>query len=245
MKAKKHYIEETHLNTEFEKRIGKAIEEFSGEEDTVSLGEIELWVERDNMRKREKRKRVMSVATCFIIICGVALSMRYYTHAEDPVVMAGKDDNKVATEVDGNTVIGNNGGHAEENVGGSEEVHTTWEAALKAKEKYPDMLLPGYIPEGYEFKELKVVETNEVISYEFLYKSEALQEIHLSQRENDEESVVANYDSILIDDYGREVHIIIDEDTAQAIVAIDNKVFSINGDLDQVQILKLVNSLDE
>lgn len=224
---KKNYIEKSHHDAEFEARVGKVIKEFSNEQETISIEELESWVEMDNMKRRSKRKRVMSVAACFILICGFSLSMRYYVNMDDPIAVAGGGDQPVVI----------NG-----TFGSSEEVHTTWETVLETMERYPDMLVPEYVPEGYKFKELKVKSTNVGQAFEFSYANSEGQMLHIKEMAEISDTVILDYDKKISWKSG-DAYLKYEKQTITATSVIKNIRVSVTSTESENEFMAIMNAL--
>lgn len=211
MKTKKNYTKETHNNAEFEARIGRVVKEFSNEQESISLEEIESWVAQDNMKKRIKRKKIMSIAACFIIICGMGLTMRFYANADNSVVMAGGDDVEVTTG---------------ENGGGNEYVRTDWDEAMKLAEEYPDMLIPDYVPEGYEFKQLKVETGSVGVTYKFAFQDAKNKRINIIEIPDMEDTLITDYEEEIMGQLGK-IYIKHENDTITGISLLGEIMISV------------------
>ena len=171
-------------------RIGEALRNQSRKE-RLDLAQLEAWVEADRQKRRAKMKRILAIASCFIIICAGTFSLKF-AFDDDAVATAGKNDNKVNEE--GNNVVVKPGeGDAGENVGENTITCKTWEAVDEAKEAYPKLLVPTYIPEGYKFKQLNIEGSTSAQKFVYQYQDNK-KELEITQIAGTEISVFNDYD---------------------------------------------------
>lgn len=161
MMEKKHSEkqDDSYYDALIKQRIGEALRNQSKKE-RLDLAQLEAWVEADRQRRRAKVKRVLAIASCFIIICAGTFSFKF-AFDDDAIATAGKNDNKV-NEEGNNVVVKPNEDGAEENTGGQKLVIDKWDNIKLVKEEYSDLKTPEFIPDGYSFEKL-VIEDNELI----------------------------------------------------------------------------------
>lgn len=156
------------INTEIEieKRIGEILRE--GEPSKRLNPELlELWVAQDKEKKKKRLRRNLAIACCCILVFGVSIYGVGRTMGIGPfVATAGEDDKgKVVNVLDKEQEH-----DGDENVGSEQIIYDSWESVAKAKEKFPELAVPTYVPENFAFCELRVMEENN--SRVFLYRWE-------------------------------------------------------------------------
>lgn len=180
MMDKKHNEpqDDSYYDALIKQRIGEALRNQSRKE-RLDLAQLEAWVEADRQRRRAKVKRILAVASCFIILCIGTFSLKFVFDPDDSIATAGKNDNKV-TEEGNNAVVKPNEGNVDENSGVREMRCTSWEDVKSIKQQFPRMMRPHYIPQGYEFVELSVEYSNIMESYTYRYLKEQ-EELEIKQ----------------------------------------------------------------
>lgn len=151
-------------------RIGEAIRSHMDDE-KLDRAVLDAWIEEDNRKRAARRKRYMAVAACVLVLCIGTFGIKMILETEDTVAVAGKGDD-VVNESGNNVVIKNNREDVEENIGVRTVTCTTWDAVEEAKETYSNLLIPEYIPEGYEFEKLTIERSNIVEKYIFSFEKD-------------------------------------------------------------------------
>lgn len=162
MMDKKHNEpqDDSYYDALIKQRIGEALRNQSRKE-RLDLAQLEEWVEADRQRRRAKVKRILAVASCFIILCIGTFSLKFVFDPDDSIATAGKNDNKV-TEEGNNVVVKPNEDGVDENTGGEKIVIESWDNVKLIKEEYADLKTPNFVPAGYSFEKL-IIEDNELI----------------------------------------------------------------------------------
>lgn len=195
MMEKKHSEkrDDSYYDALIKQRIGEALRNQSKKE-RLDLAQLEAWVEADRQRRRAKVKRVLAIASCFIIICAGTFSFKF-AFDDDAVATAGKGDNKV-TDSGNNAVVKPNEEDPDENTGTRKMRCTSWGDVKSIKQRFPEMMKPHYIPEGYKFIELLVEYTDLMETYTYKY---------LNGKENLEIKQVAGATATIFNQYARKV----------------------------------------
>lgn len=201
MMDKKHNEpqDDSYYDALIKQRIGEALRNQSRKE-RLDLAQLEEWVEADRQRRRAKVKRILAVASCFIILCIGTFSLKFVFDPDDSIATAGKNDNKV-TEEGNNAVVKPNEDGVDENTGVSTITCETWEAVEEAKKSYPELMVPEYIPEGYELNELNIELESSDLGTKFIFSfQDNKDEIGITQIMDGDTSVFNNYDRKIIVD---------------------------------------------
>ncbi|MGF6377003.1 hypothetical protein M2140_002082 [Clostridiales Family XIII bacterium PM5-7] len=241
MNYRKRIIEEVHQHAELEKRLGKVIGQFSNEQESIPLSEIEGWVEEDKRKKRETRNRRVSVVACVLLILCIGLGAGYFVYVEIPEAIAKKNVEKMETGTDHKTIVkANDDGN--ENIGNSVEVYTTLEDVSRAQGKHPDLRVPVGIPNGYAFKELLIHHGSVRKFYEFTYAEEENQLTIIEEPEMNI-SVVEEYSERKKTALGNTVYMREDEGILLSFVYISNTAITVIGN--GVDHMKIINGMEK
>lgn len=149
------------------KRIGEAFRSKS-EREKLDLEVLREWAAEDRRKKALRHKRWAAAAAAVVLTAGTIIGADLLKDRGEFYAEAGNND-PVISESDGNTIIKNNDEGAEENPGMETVTIDDWEMVLAAKEKYPDLLIPEYVPEGYAFYELKIEKTKDIKNYYMIF----------------------------------------------------------------------------
>ena len=157
----------------------------------------------------------------------------------------GADKNAKEEIVTEDGVIIEDGGYGSSDGEDNVWVITNWHDVESVKLTYPELIIPEYVPEGYEFESL-IVESldsrNVFAEYIFSKNEREKIEIEIFNTENDTKASVLNrHDEIIKSEKGN-VYINIEEKNA-AIVYNDDIVINIYGSLSVTEILEIVNNL--
>lgn len=195
MMDKKHNEpqDDSYYDALIKQRIGEALRNQSRKE-RLDLAQLEEWVEADRQRRRAKVKRILAVASCFIILCIGTFSLKFVFDPDDSIATAGKNDNKV-TEEGNNAVVKPNEGNVDENSGVSTVTCKTLTAVEEAKKEYPKLLIPSYIPENYKFNGLVIEASENLEKYCFSYYN-GTDTMQIIQNVGSEVTVFKAYDRI-------------------------------------------------
>lgn len=197
MMDKKHNEpqDDSYYDALIKQRIGEALRNQSRKE-RLDLAQLEEWVEADRQRRRAKVKRILAVASCFIILCIGTFSLKFVFDPDDSIATAGKNDNKV-TEEGNNVVVKPNEDGVDENTGSRTVTCSAWDDVKDLQKKFPKLLVPGYIPYGYTFTKLTIKYNDLIENYAYLY-SDGENKIELKQ--------VVGADTTTFDDYSRKLN---------------------------------------
>lgn len=239
MMEKKHSEkrDDSYYDALIKQRIGEALRNQSKKE-RLDLAQLEAWVEADRQRRRAKVKRVLAIASCFIIICAGTFSFKF-AFDDDAVATAGKNDNMV-NQNGNNLVVKPNKDDPDKNVGEGTATCNTWEAVEEIKKEYQELLIPGYIPAKYEFKSLQIDEGNAVEQYTYTY-SNGIEKFMLIQYVGGDVKIFNRYDRII---EGDNLKVFVKEGSdKRCFLQHDNSIISIVSNIDDKEILKIFGDM--
>ncbi|MDD4376826.1 MAG: hypothetical protein PHH48_01555 [Eubacteriales bacterium] len=159
--------EEIYYKEKVSNHLKKVIES-NAQREILPLEQLEKWVVTDKFKKKKKRKQLIIVSLSLLTLCVGVCCFEYVYGFQENYAMADKKSANI-TEKDSDVVIKGNGQGCQP---GTEEVikgETKWESVLELKKKYPDLLVPYYIPEGYKFKELTIKSAENVDKVEYIF----------------------------------------------------------------------------
>lgn len=150
----------------FDAQIMKKLEENPPE--IPSYEQFSDMIDRDQRKLRRRRRRIAGIAACFIVAMLVSIFACSLPGADVDADNNPKEE--IATD-DG--VIIEDGGWGSSDGEDDVWVTTDWEHINYAKQAIPELLIPEYIPESYEFTELKVEEmTQDFILCEYIFSNQ-------------------------------------------------------------------------
>ncbi|MEY8366407.1 DUF4367 domain-containing protein, partial [Anaerovoracaceae bacterium 41-7] len=176
---------------------------------------------------------------CVVIVCAGTFSAMNLLVPD--AAIAGKNG-PVTTEEGNNTIVKEGRGEPGENAGEESIIVDDWKKVDGVKKKYPQLLIPQYVPEGYEFEALnvQVTEILEVYAYTFNNKGELLQ---LSQFVGGNTKMIKNYDRTLELENGSELRIKEDE-MKSGYLMDDGVLYTILGNLSDEEFKLIASGLE-
>lgn len=170
--------------TEGEQRLAavlrEGLEQEIGEipEVSINIDELKQLEAADRKTRKIKRLRTISVAAAAVIVCAAII----YTVLPESVVPVDADKNtkQKVEEKDGMVII--NEGDVEGDSGEVSITETDWDKIEDLKEYVPNLYIPGYVPEGYEFEKATVVRySDEMYEGEFLFQNSIGKELTITE----------------------------------------------------------------
>ncbi len=225
--------------------LSKALAEELGDIPKVSITveELEALERADRQQRRKRRLRYFGMAAAAVFVCVVAL----YALWPETAVPVSADKNTEQRVEEGNGVVVINEGDAE----GSGETslrEESWDEVLKYKDNLPELYIPGYVPEGYEFS---YSELNEYSGsdYDISYVYECGQhELYMKYEyfgTNDNRLRAIDNKAVDIKrtDLG-EVYIVTEQnENLVATLYLESGVFYMNGRIKSKEVLNIVNNI--
>lgn len=168
----------------------------------------------------------MAAACCIMVACVGTFSAVNLLSPDD--VIAGKND-PVMTEEGNNTIVKEGQGQPGENTGTEKITVNDWEKVSDVKKKYPQLLIPQYVPEGFEFTGLEIEETELFNTYVYLY-TQGESRLRIVQITGTEFEMIKDYDRSLETESGIEIRIKEDE-VKKGYFIMQEDLCSVEGDL--------------
>lgn len=202
-----------------------------------SLEEFKVMVYKDRERRRRKR-RAAAACVAVILIAGF-FTFDYLV----PEVGADKNPKEEIITEDGVIIEDGGWGSSEEedNVWVTED----WEQVEDAKELFPVLLIPKYIPEGYVFTKLKIdnfIRNDITAEYSFVCGNDAIF-IEISFTEND--SISLEVEDVSKEIISKKGKVFLQEKIKTATIQFDDgNIIVVNGDLSEIEIIRIIEGLD-
>ena len=173
--------------------LAQAVAEELGEipEVSITIEELKALERADRKKRNRKKVKLVGVVAALLLVCGVAA----YAALPDGLVApvdADKNTEQSVQEENGDVIINENGAKGE---GVVTHIETDWEKVADMRHEFPELIIPYYVPEGYEFIRLEFenyVDDGYKASYQ--YQKEGLElriEENTYQREGEDATVLA------------------------------------------------------
>ena len=200
---------------------------------------LEGWVTAAREKSRARKRKYMAAISCVVIVCAGTFSAMNLLVPD--AAIAGK--NGPVTMEDGNsTIVKNNAEDPGANLGGDTMIETEWDKVATVKKNYPDLLIPGYVPEGYEFKELEISIMEKIKVFSFSFKQG--EELFMIQKIlGSEVNLIKNYTRSIKTESGTEIRLKEDEAKA-AYFFVDESMYMIEGDISDEEYIKITEKLE-
>lgn len=154
-------------------KLAEALGEDIGEipEVSITVEELKKLEQADRKKRNRKRANIVGIAAALILVCGVAAFAAWPKMAAP--VDADKNTQQSVEEENGVVVINENGAEGESAV---TTVEKNWDKVKDLRKDFPELMIPSYVPEGYEFVEVKI-EQDIKIGYHvtYIYKKQELE----------------------------------------------------------------------
>lgn len=207
------------------------------------------FLDEEKAKKSESKKyfRHLLRAAVFVLCVLVAGSAMAIWINSEPAVATKFSIQKMFYEIrDG--VFGTNANEVNESETSNliEVEYTKWEDIEKAKKLVPDLLVPTYIPEGYEFEKL-VIQKDAMdriaIEYIFICNDIRYHIISLNLKDVEEVKILEKSKKVTFD--GREIYVWTDKVSSinGATMILDGKEIVVTGEIDQLEIIKIMEGI--
>ncbi len=230
-----------------ERTIGEIISDATDEElrkyhtGTLTPEELNAAVEKSRRAGRRRMlRRLTAVAALLVIaVAGAFFAFENFTTNVD----ADKNAKEEIVTEDGVVIEdGGWGGKYEQ----SWEV-TDWNEVIAVKASIPQLLIPRYIPEGYNFSQLVINELDNIKVMEYLFKNNENKELIIQQNvqgENTSYTQIHESDKTVYSEKGI-IYFFENPDINNAIIQIDDSIMIyIWAKLDDTEIVKIVEGIE-
>lgn len=227
--------------------LAQAVAEELGEipEVSITIEELKALERADRKKRNRKKVKLVGVVAALLLVCGVAA----YAALPDGLVApvdADKNTEQSVQEENGSVVINENGAEGKGVVTYKE---SNWDKVADMRNKFPDLIIPTYVPDGYEFVELEV-EHYIGVEYKatYKYRRESL-ELTLEEKtylENGESASILTGAERKIKTEKGDSYIINETDDKLVVMTIypDGKTVSISGVMGKADCVRIINEID-
>lgn len=195
--------------------------------------------ESKQVKRKKRRLRIAGFAALFmIVLVSAALVFRAFTTD----VGANKNAPEEIITEDGVVIEDKGWGSSGEDCW----TITNWDEIETVKATFPDLMIPRYIPEGYEFEELTVerVETGDAV-YRYFFFDGKEDQIQIEIFIGSEGERVIDIDQVSRTISGNKGDIYIQSENKRAIIQFDDGLMvRIWSNLSDEDIVKLINALE-
>lgn len=238
-------MKENRENRTIENIIYDAVERENeaGGKKTMSRERLEEIVQRDKKRSAKHMRRAAGLAAALIIVIAGAV-IAFDTSLFD--AGANKTGEEETVTEDGVVVEDEGWGSGDENV----VVFENWEEALLAREDIEGLLVPEYMPEGYEFDNLQIENLEDgslMCIFRFTAEQNEFIEIHEFIQAQDASAMTVVVDSSYQMETEKGVAYVAenDDDTKKATVQTDGGVIvDVISGLNDSEITAIINNLE-
>lgn len=134
----------------------------------------------EERRRKRRMRRISGIAALFVIVLACGAFFVFSTFTTD--VDADKNPKEEIVTEDGVIIEDGGWGSSSEDTW---EI-TDWNEVSAMKATIPELVIPEYIPEGYEFKKLTITEIEKMISAEYIFINNEKDEVRMQQYINNE-----------------------------------------------------------
>lgn len=208
------------------------------QEDTLSVKELKVMLDKQASRAKARRLKIISATAVFVVAIFGAI-MVFDNFSTD--VQADKNAPEEIITDDGVVIEDGGWGSSSEDV---IEI-TDWEEITEVKHHIPELIVPEYIPEGYEFKSL-VVDTYEDIKCEYLFSKKGVDDIEIHQfiQSNNLNSFNIEASSKIIESKNGDIYIEnVGEINIATIMLSGGSIVKLWSSIDEKSIVKIFNEL--
>ncbi len=200
---------------------------------------LEGWVAAAREKSRARKRKYMAAISCVVIVCAGTFSAMNLLVPD--AAIAGKNG-PITTEEGNNTIVKEGRGEPGENAGKESIIVDDWKKVDGVKKKYPQLLIPQYVPEGYEFSKLEIAATELFGTYTYTYIQNK-NTLSIVQIVGTELKIIKDYDRKFSTEKGIEIRIKEDEGKTGHFFVGEN-VESIKGNLDDSEYALIADSLE-
>lgn len=208
-------------------------------EKEITVSDLEDMVSRHDRKTRKRTVRAAGFAALFVIVvAGIFFVSGGYFDV-------GADKNPKEQIVKDDMVVSKDGGYGDDG-GVNEFTITDWDDIKSGySDFFQELLIPEYIPKGYEFEKLIIQDEVETITYKYFFKNNTdILELHEYKYSGALDSIeTRHYDDKIKCEKGY-IYINKDEGTNKATIQIKNNIIvDIWGPLTTTELVNLLNNL--
>lgn len=234
------------METKAAEKLAEALGEDIGEIPEVSITpeELKKLEQADRKKRNRKRASIVGIAAALILVCGVAAYAAWPKIAVP--VDADKNSEQSVEEENGVVVINENGAEGESAVTRTEK---NWDKVADVRKDFPELMIPFYVPEGYEFVELKI-EHHEAIGYTATYKylkeNNVLEiEEKTYQEQGESAPTLIGQQKVIKTEKGNGyIFKESQENLFVATIHLEDKALNIYGNVDENECIQIINGID-
>lgn len=227
--------------------LAQAVAEELGEipEVSITIEELKALERADRKKRNRKKVKVVGIAAALLLVCGVAAYAALPDNLITPVD-ADKNTSQSVQEESGSVVINENGAEGKGIVTYKE---TNWEKVADLRSKFSDLIIPRYVPEGYEFVELEIEQyIGKGYRTNYTYQKEdkgLVIEENTYQEQGESAPILAGTEKRIKTKKG-EGYIIkeINNKAITAIIYLGGKSISVKGPISDEEFVEVINQID-
>ena len=132
----------------------------------LTLDELVAMAAAEERRRKRRMRRISGIAALFVIVLACGAFFVFSTFTTD--VDADKNPKEEIVTEDGVIIEDGGWGSSSEDMW---EI-TDWKEVSAAKATIPELVIPEYVPKGYEFEKLTIMEIEKMLSVEYLFNND-------------------------------------------------------------------------
>ena len=132
----------------------------------LTLDELVAMAAAEERRRKRRMRRISGIAALFVIVLACGAFFVFSTFTTD--VDADKNPKEEIVTEDGVIIEDGGWGSSSEDMW---EI-TDWKEVSAAKATIPELVIPDYVPKGYEFEKLTIMEIEKMLSVEYLFNND-------------------------------------------------------------------------
>lgn len=226
--------------------LAQAVAEELGEipEVSITIEELKALERADRKKRNRKKVKVVGIAAALLLVCGVAAYAALPDNLITPVD-ADKNTSQSVQEESGIVIIDEGSAKGE---GTATDIEKNWEKVVNKRKEFPDLMIPTYVPDGYEFVQLEIEEYASV-GYQATYKyRKGTLELRIEEKryeEGENAQTLTKTDNILNTQWGKGYILDGNDDKIfMAGVHWNNKTLNVCGTIDKAECIKIINNID-
>ncbi len=210
---------------------------------SLTPDELVAMAAAEERRRKRRMRRISGIAALFVIVLACGAFFVFSTFTND--VEADKNPKEEIVTEDG--VIIEDGGWGSSSEDGW--VITDWKEVSAAKATIPELVIPEYVPEGYEFEKLTINNGGSFVDVEYLFSKQETEYLILQEHiQNEGVEMTQIYDSDqFIESSKGNIYMFYDGNSQieNAIIQFDDGItISVRSNFNTETIKKIIESLN-